>query len=196
MKQAADDNNEEQSYAFKVSESQLVGLKHRGLMVDTGATSHIITEIEKFRRFDDSFQPKDHTVELADGTRTSGVALKRGDAEVTLMDHEGKRIKAMLKRALYVPTYPQDIFSVKAATTSGASVSFREGRSELIHKSGTRFDIKEYSRLYYLDTVNDVTDDSCNSCSDIQTWHKILGHCNYEDVCKLQDVIEGMQIKG
>lgn len=43
-----------------------------------------------------------------------------------------------------------------------------------------------------INTVNDVADDSW---TDIQTWHRILGHCNYEDVCKLQDVVEGMQIK-
>lgn len=109
------------------------------------------------------------------------------------MDRDRKRIKAMLKNALFVPTYPQDIFSVKAPTTNEASVSFREGQSELIHKSGTRFDIKEYNRLYDLNTINDVTDDSCN---DIQTWHRFLPHCIYEDVCKLQDVVEGMQIKG
>lgn len=121
------------------------------------------------------------------------MALRKGDAKVTLVDHEGKRIKATLKKALYVPTYPQDIFSVKAAKSNGASVNFREGHSELIHKSGTRFDIKEYNRLYYLNTVNDVTDDSC---TDIQTWHRILRHGNCEDVCKLQDVVEGMQIKG
>ncbi|TWW54052.1 hypothetical protein D4764_0263800 [Takifugu flavidus] len=112
-------------------------------MVDTGATSHVITDVQKFLKFDESFQPQNHTVELADGTRTNGVALRRGDAEATLVDREGKRMKATLKKALYVPTYPQDIFSVKAATTNGASVNFREGHSELIHKSGTRFDIKE-----------------------------------------------------
>ncbi|TWW61432.1 hypothetical protein D4764_04G0000780 [Takifugu flavidus] len=132
---------------------------HRGLMVDTGATSHVITDVQKFLKCDESFQPQNHTVELADGTRTNGAALRRGDAEVTLVDREGKRMKATLKKALYVPTYPQDIFSVKAATTKGASVNFREGHSELIHKSGTRFDIKEYNRLYYLNTVNDVTDE-------------------------------------
>ncbi|TWW54783.1 hypothetical protein D4764_0220080 [Takifugu flavidus] len=96
-----------------------------------------------FLKFDESFQPQNHTVELADGTRTNGAALRRGNAEVTLVDREGKRMKATLKKARYVPTYPQDIFSVKAATTNGASVNFREGHSELIHKSGTRFDIKD-----------------------------------------------------
>lgn len=26
--------------------------------------------------------------------------------------------------------------------------------------------------------------------NDIQTWHRILGHCNYEDICILQDVAD------
>lgn len=29
----------------------------------------------------------------------------------------------------------------------------------------------------------------------MQTWHEILGHCNYEDVQKLQGVVKGMEIK-
>lgn len=150
MKQAEDDICEEQLYAFKVSECQLVGLKHRG----TGATLHIITDAQKF---DESFQPQNHTVELADGMRTNGVALRRSDAEVTPVDCEGKGIKATLKPRSTFLTYPQDIFSIKVVMTNGASVNFRGGHSELIHKSGTRFDIKGYNRLYYLNTVNYVT---------------------------------------
>ena len=30
----------------------------------------------------------------------------------------------------------------------------------------------------------------------IQTWHEIMGHCNYDDILKLQDVTVGMHIKG
>ena len=33
-------------------------------------------------------------------------------------------------------------------------------------------------------------------CHDIEAWHEILGHCNYDDVLKLQNVVESMQIKG
>ncbi|TWW73992.1 hypothetical protein D4764_15G0013880 [Takifugu flavidus] len=82
----------------------------RGLMVDTGATSHIVTDITKFKDFDENFKPQKHILELADGVRTSGVALKRGAAK--------------------------DIFSVKAATARGATVIFKEGQNELIHKDG------------------------------------------------------------
>ena len=193
-KQATD--TEEHTFVFKLDEYQMRELKHKGLMVDTGATSHIIRDIGKFKNFDNTFQAEKHVIELADGTRASGVALKRGDAEVYLVDSAGHPIKTTLNKALYIPSYPQDIFSVKAATANGASVNFHQGCDELIHKNGTKFDIKEYNRLYYLNVVNDQNGDSCNACHDIQTWHEILGHCNYDDVSKLQDVVEGMTIKG
>lgn len=38
--------------------------------------------------------------------------------------------------------------------------------------------------------------DQCNGCFDLQTWHEILGHCNYDDIQKLPKVVEGMTIKG
>ncbi len=170
-------------------------IQERGLMVDTGATSHIITDITMFKSFDCAFRPETHSVELADGTRCSGIAQRRGNAEVSLIDSRGQRHKAVLKDALFVPSYPQSIFSVKAATTSGATVVFKEDKDALITRDGTRFNIHVYGRLYFLHTEAE-SNDKCNTCHDIQTWHEILGHCNYDDVFKLQNVVEGMQIKG
>lgn len=194
VKQATD--AESHTFAFRISDCQVSGLKQKGLMVDTGATSHIVTDIGKFKEFDETFKPEKHSVELADGTRTNGVAERRGAAEVYLRDNTGRRVKTTLTKALYVPSFPQDIFSVKAATANGASVNFRQGCNKLIHKNGTTFDIKEYDRLYYLNTVSDENDDGCHGCYDIHTWHKILGHCNFEDVSKLENVTEGMKITG
>ena len=176
-------------------------------MVDCGATSHIITEEDAFAKFDETFNPNAHYMELADGTRMNNVALKRGDAEVCLQDREGRCSKVTLKKALFIPSYPQSIFSVKAATTNGAMVTFQEERDELIHKDGTVFPIEVHERLYYLKTannkrcvtnaVNDMmsTDKVSLSC-DVKTWHEILGHCNINDVLKLPNVVEGMKITG
>ena len=75
------------------------GVCMRGLMVDCGATSHIVTDIAKFRGFDDEFQAGTHCIELADGTRCKGVAERRGDAEVFLMDSRGHHLKTVLTRA-------------------------------------------------------------------------------------------------
>lgn len=124
-------------------------------MVDTGATSHIITDILRFKKFDDGFQSETHFMELADGTRCNGVAERRGDAAVVLIDSRGQRHKTTLTQALYIPTYPQDIFSVQAATTGGATVIFKRGKNLLKCRDGTNFNIYVYNRLYYLNTEND-----------------------------------------
>ena len=44
--------------------------------------------------------PESHYIELADGTKTSGVALKRGDAEVCQLDVNGNHLVVILKRVL------------------------------------------------------------------------------------------------
>ncbi|PIK56502.1 hypothetical protein BSL78_06571 [Apostichopus japonicus] len=98
----------------------------------------------------------------------------------------------MLEAALYIPSYPQDMFSVKAATNNGATVTFKQGCNILTHKDGTTFNIKEQGRLYYLNVVDEeIVGDRVNAVYDVHTWHEILGHCNFEDILKLQDVVKG-----
>ncbi|XP_028310197.1 uncharacterized protein LOC114467885 [Gouania willdenowi] len=122
-------DEEDHTFVFKighVNEVQVGRVNEKGLMVDTGATSHIIRNITQFKDFDESFEPHKHVLELADGERTSGIALKKGTARVRLRDNKGRVMDAMLSGALYVPSFPQDIFSVKAATSHGATVVFKE----------------------------------------------------------------------
>lgn len=65
----------------------------------------------------------------------------------------------------------------------------------LAYKDGTIFNTYVHGKLYYLHTeVNES--DKCHTCHDMQTWHEIVGHRNYEDVLKLQKVVNGMQVKG
>lgn len=168
-------------------------------MVDCGATSHIVTDLAKFKRFDEEFQAETRCVELADGTRCKGVAERRGDAQVCLIDSRGRHLNTTLRQALYIPSYPQDIFSVKVATTSGATVIFKSEKDVLIHRDGTKFHMHVHDRLYYLYTVNnddDESDDQCKGCFDMQALHEILGHCNYDDIQRLQSVVNGMKMKG
>jgi len=198
----------DKTFVFKVSQLLPDNIEKNKLMVDCGATSHIITEKDKFTRFDECFDPKKHCMELADGSRRNNVALKRGDAKVFLQNSEGENVSVMLKGALFIPTYPQNIFSVKAATTNGAKVTFKEGQNELLHKDGTIFPMEVHERLYYLRTVNNskqfaddsvddvLSNDKVSLSCDTKTWHEILGHCNVDDVLKLPNVVEGMKIIG
>lgn len=93
-----------------------------------------------------------------------------------------------------MPSYPHNIFSVSRATSGGATAIFKQEDSHMVTKDCNRFGINEYEKLYYLPNVDNI--DQCKVCHDIQTWHEILGHCNFEDVIKLQNVVKGMDIKG
>ena len=84
------------------------------LWVDCGATAHIITDTSRFMKFDDTFNPDKHVTEFANGTWANNVALKR-DVDITIADSTGTPVKATLQNVLFIPSYPQDIFSVQAA---------------------------------------------------------------------------------
>ena len=124
------------------------------------------------------------------------MALKRGDVEITIMDTTGKCVNATLKIALYIPTYPQNIFSVQAATERGASVNFNPDSAELVYKDGTKFNIEKHGKMYYHSTFNKNDSDfhSVNYTCDQKGWDEILGHCYHKDILKLKDVVEGMKI--
>lgn len=72
-------------------------------------------------------------MDLADGTRLTGIAERRGEAEICFVDNKGQGHVTTLRKALYVPSYSQDMFPVKAATASGATVIFKQGQNVLIH---------------------------------------------------------------
>ena len=105
-------------YVFQASDTDAVkqiahSANKKGLMVDTGATSHIINDISKFRSFDNTFQPLKHCVELANGEKTNGVAERRGDAEVCLIDSRGQHHNATLKGRCTSPLTRRTSFLLK-----------------------------------------------------------------------------------
>ena len=146
-------------------------------MGDTGATSHIIKDIERFKNFDDSFQPDNRFIELADGSKTHGGALKRGDTEICPVNANGNKVSVTLKGTLFISSYPQDIFSVESAAANGATITFKKNKNEPIHKNGTKLNIFVHNRLYYLMSTTNKSEDSCQGFYDINTWHRILGLC-------------------
>ena len=44
-----------------------------------------------------------------------------------------------------------------------------------------------------MSTTNN-SEDSCQGCYDINTWHRILGHCDHDDIRKLPNMVKGMKI--
>jgi DNA-dependent RNA polymerase auxiliary subunit epsilon len=193
----SDNMHDDHSYAFKIGVDITSSDKLNGILVDCGATTHIVHDLNRFTKFDTEFRPENHFIELADGKRSNNVALKRGDAEVDICDVDGNTHKALLKDALYVPSYKQDIFSVHAAVSRGATVSFSPDNAKLVSSDGTEFKIEQEGRLYYLNSaISSSMSKQDSKSKSLKDWHEILGHCNLKDILALENVVEGMKIIG
>ena len=118
------------------------------------------------------------------------MCLGRGNASVKLYDLNGKLRDVVLDSALYIPSYKQNIFSVSASIANGASVSLEKERKYFKAHDGTMFGIEQKGRLYYQNSMSS----SKNNASSLIEWHKIMGHCNFQDLRKLQNVVDGMKI--
>ena len=137
--------------------SVAVGSTHDcgNFLVDSGATRHSVFDDAKFISEDKGFLPHQHTIELADGTKTTGMAVKKGTIEISLKNSEGKVVTGTLDDVLHVPTFPQNIFSVQAATVKGARFNFNQDSSELILNNRT-FKIKKKGRLYFINNSTSI----------------------------------------
>ena len=164
------------------------------LLVDSGASSHICNDESKFKNIDSSFKPQNHCIELADGTKTSNLALKRGDVEVNFKDVNGNVVNGVLKDTLFIPSFPVDIFSVPSATQCGASVIFNKNSSKLITSDGTKFNVDRKGRLFFIDQAKVAKCADGGKKKSLTLWHRIMGHCNKHDLIKLQDSVIGMKI--
>ncbi|XP_074649045.1 uncharacterized protein LOC141904358 [Tubulanus polymorphus] len=191
----SDTVNDGDNFYFRITVDSASSVHNvNSLLVDCGATSHIINDESKFVSFDKSFNADDHFIELADGSRMKNVALKRGDPRVQLTDSMGRICNVVLRNVLYIPTFKQNIFSVQAAIENGAHLQFKSNSGSLSASNGTVFNFTRRGRLYYMYACNTISSDQ-NEHS-LLVWHRILGHCNVQDILKLQTAVTGMKISG
>ena len=90
---------------------------------------------------------------------------------------------------MYIPSFDKDIFSVPAATENGAKVEFRPN-SVTLDAQETTFEIHKKGKLYYQNNMRSPK----KVMRSLEDRHKIMGHCNVDDILKLEDYVEGMQI--
>ena len=121
------------------------------LLVDSGATSHIVNDINLFETLEPCNNSKQHSLELADGTRVTGTVKGRGTATVMIRDDHGRVHKSTLSNTLYCPSFPLSIFSVNAATKrqKETTITLRADSGSLF-ASGTSFPIQNRNGLYFL----------------------------------------------
>ena len=145
---------------------------------------------QKFVKIYDDFDNKKHTIELADSSRQQNIVECKGDARIQLQDSNGRKCNIMLTNALYIPSFKQDIISVRRLTLNGVKVVFDKDYAEMITPDGTKFDIKQQGKLYYVNSA----DDHVASVRSLESWHHLMGHCNTNDLINLENVVNGMKI--
>ena len=180
-----EDKNHESHFVFgsdTVSRTQGQQISD-AFLADSGATVHVITDKTRFIWFNNHFNParSNHIIELADGTKCNNLAMGQGDAKVSLTDTNGCQQNIILKNALYVPSFSQNIFSVLAATDNGASVQFGKSSAQL-QFHGSAFDIFKDGQLYFLKS----TFVSKTSSHMLQEWHIILGRLSPSRAYKIR----------
>jgi hypothetical protein len=85
-------------------------------IVDSGCSSHVVVDDSYFIAHDPDFVPALHTVELADGKVLKSKAEKRGTVQLFFKDVSNQLHEVTLHNVLHIPTFPTNLFSVKAAT--------------------------------------------------------------------------------
>ena len=164
--------------------------KLNSLLVDTGATAHIIKDVHRFDSFSKNQNPSEHVIILADGTRTKGMVRGTGTATYTVHDTRGVPCKVTLTNALYIPDYQQNIFSVSMAEDRGAAFTFEKGNDKMKTGDGNTFKIVRKENLYYINSAKS----SVEGRHPITEWHKKLGHANFKDINALASMVDGMVI--
>ncbi|CAB4032811.1 Retrovirus-related Pol poly from transposon TNT 1-94, partial [Paramuricea clavata] len=156
--------NNEHTFAFTskdtINKSGINNKSNSSLLIDTGATSHIINDKSKFVDFDKEFNPSAHVIELADGSKAN-VVLRKGNAKVKLYDVNGNACDVMLNSALYVPSYDQNIFSVHAAIERLASISLDKQVKQLKCPDGTTFGMEQKEGM----NISNYDEVECTVCT-------------------------------
>lgn len=106
----------------KISDGSQNWSEGKGLLVDSGATAHVMIDRQSFISLDENYQGDGHFVEMADGSRTPVEA--RGNAVVECMDSGGQSHCITLTDALYIPKCTGNIFSVQSSVDRGMKVTF------------------------------------------------------------------------
>lgn len=98
----------------------------------------------------------------------------------------------MLKNTFFIPSYSQCIFyTVQSATKKRVVLNFKNDSAELVSPDGTKVPIVQKGRLYYFFKV-----------ASKEIWKKkiicmakMTGHCNINDLKKLENVAKVSKLK-
>ena len=163
-------------------------------LIDSGATRHMTASKELFTSLKKLENPT--TVKVANGENLKAIGI----GEIELEAGGGLRSPARLTETLYVPGLAGNLVSVPKISKTGSKVTFLGDKCTITYPNKDKIMAEAYKRgsLYVLKTGSDrvsVTKTSeDDEVSDLERWHRRLGHLNLSDVKKALSKSE-IQIK-
>ena len=153
--------------------------KTAGMLVDTGCTDHIVTNIDAFL----GFVPMQSVVKNLNGEASRVVG--RGCVRISIPSNKGE-FQCEPNIVLCVPDYSSNLLSVSRCTEWGHDFIFEKRKSCMKLQKGTRVKLTQENNLFYLPcsvlefkmSSNRVNLDSARK------WHIRLGHLNQADVVR------------
>jgi transposase InsO family protein len=186
---AVSDVNSNAHKVYATSKSNGTG-KDQTWYIDSAATTHLTFSKEYFERM----EPTILHISLADGSPVKAIGV--GIATIPLMIG-GRRSLVKLSGVHYCPELSSNLISVGLLESKGLSWMAKDGL--LLVKNSDGETIIESHRKGNLYAVNQPQMERVmrmSASSDEQLWHRRLGHLGYQDLHKLQKMVNGMTIQG
>ncbi len=163
--------------------------------LDSGATKHYCPDRTLFRGYCELETPQN--ILVADGKSVAGV----GTGEIIWQD-ECLGESVTLKDVLYAPAMNQSLISVARITENGFTVKFTGDQAEILSKDekcvfGRAKRCGQNVYEYAGHPVGPERADLAESESDLQLWHRRLGHVNAEALMKMsrEGLVNGLNLK-
>ena len=153
--------------------------KTAGMLVDSGCTDHIVTNIDAFL----DFVPIQSVVRNPNGEDSRVVG--RGCVRISIPSNKGD-FQCELKTVLCVPDYFSNLLLVSSCTEWGHSFTFGKRNSCMKLQKGTRVKITQENNLFYLpcSVLEFKTSSNSVKLDSAKKWHKRLGHLNQADLVR------------
>ena len=150
--------------------------------LDSGSTRHVTP----FAGLLSNVRRLDQEVYVKFGNKSTLSALSIGDV---LLAEDLK-----LKDVLYVPGALANLFSVKQATSNGATITFEDDKGIVRDEMGNVL-LEATSRggLYCI-TAHPKIEQALVATETAELWHRRLGHLGYDNLAKLPNMVDGIKI--
>ena len=157
----------------------LIQWKTAGMLVDSGCTDLIVTDIDAFLDF----------VVIQSVVRNpNGEAFRvvgRGCVRISIPSNKWD-FQCELKNVLCVPYYSSNLLSVSRCTKWGHSFTFEKKNSCMKLQKGTRVKLTQGNNLFFLpcSVLEFKMSSKSVKLDSARKWHRRLGHLNQADVVR------------